>query len=124
MPPADRSTGRDLGEATVEAHIRSLVPGLSAAGRRGAAPAPPPPPGPVPVRGGGGRRSPPVILADPAAVAGSTITELAGRAETSLTSVSRFCRTLGLPGYAELRLALAAEAGRSRSRPWTEALSG
>ncbi len=102
MPPADRSTRSDLGEATVEAHIRSLVPGLSAAGRRIAA----------------------VILADPAAVAESTITELAGRAETSLTSVTRFCRTLGLPGYAELRLALAAEAGRSRSRPWTEALSG
>ncbi|NUR90367.1 MAG: MurR/RpiR family transcriptional regulator [Nonomuraea sp.] len=57
------------------------------------------------------------ILADPATVAGSTITELAERCGTSLTTITRFCRELGLAGYPELRLALAAEIGRTDSRP-------
>ncbi len=53
------------------------------------------------------------ILRDPAAVASSTIGELASRCGTSLPSVTRFCLALGLGGYAELRLALAAEGGRA-----------
>jgi DNA-binding MurR/RpiR family transcriptional regulator len=36
--------------------------------------------------------------------------------------VTRFCRALGLSGYAELRLALAAETGPSRSWAWAEDL--
>ncbi|MEV6281143.1 MurR/RpiR family transcriptional regulator [Kribbella sp. NPDC051770] len=56
------------------------------------------------------------VLRDPAAVASSTIGELAARCGTSLPSVTRFCLALGLPGYAELRLALAAESGRSWER--------
>lgn len=55
------------------------------------------------------------VLRDPAAVASSTIGELAARCGTSLPSVTRFCLALGLTGYAELRLALAAESGRSSS---------
>jgi len=53
------------------------------------------------------------VLRDPAAVASSTIGQLAARCGTSLPSVTRFCLALGLTGYAELRLALAAESGRS-----------
>ncbi|GAA1543339.1 MurR/RpiR family transcriptional regulator [Kribbella lupini] len=53
------------------------------------------------------------VLRDPAAVASSTIGELASRCGTSLPSVTRFCLALGLGGYAELRLALAAEGGRT-----------
>ncbi|MGV9304155.1 MurR/RpiR family transcriptional regulator [Nonomuraea sp. NPDC003727] len=57
------------------------------------------------------------ILAEPAAVAASTITELAERCATSLTTITRFCRELGLAGYPELRLALAAELGRTNASP-------
>ncbi|TWD75302.1 RpiR family transcriptional regulator [Kribbella amoyensis] len=57
------------------------------------------------------------VLRDPAGVASSTIGELATRCGTSLPSVTRFCLALGLAGYAELRLALAAESGRS-STSW------
>ena len=42
-----------------------------------------------------------------------TITELAERAGTSETTVIRFCRAMGFSGYPELRLTLAAEAGRA-----------
>lgn len=55
------------------------------------------------------------VLRDPVAVSSSTIGELAARCGTSLPSVTRFCLALGLSGYAELRLALAAESGRSSS---------
>lgn len=47
------------------------------------------------------------VLADPAAVINSSITELAERAGTSEPTVIRFCRKLGLGGYMELRLNLA-----------------
>lgn len=47
------------------------------------------------------------VLADPAAVISSSITELAERAGTSEPTVIRFCRKLGLGGYMELRLNLA-----------------
>jgi RpiR family carbohydrate utilization transcriptional regulator len=47
------------------------------------------------------------VLADPAAVITSSITELAERAGTSEPTVIRFCRKLGLGGYMELRLNLA-----------------
>ncbi|SEL91569.1 MurR/RpiR family transcriptional regulator [Nonomuraea pusilla] len=63
------------------------------------------------------RRIAETILAEPAAVAASTIGELAERCGTSLTTVTRFCRELGLTGYPELRLALAAELGRNDAAP-------
>jgi RpiR family transcriptional regulator, carbohydrate utilization regulator len=47
------------------------------------------------------------VLADPAAVITSSITELAEKAGTSEPTVIRFCRRLGLGGYMELRLNLA-----------------
>lgn len=53
------------------------------------------------------------VLADPVAVAASTISSLAQECATSETTVIRFCRAVGFTGYPPLRLALAAERGRS-----------
>ena len=53
------------------------------------------------------------VLADPAGVAASTISALAQECSTSETTVIRFCRAVGFTGYPPLRLALAAERGRS-----------
>ncbi|KRV48948.1 RpiR family transcriptional regulator [Wenjunlia vitaminophila] len=64
------------------------------------------------------------VLADPGLAEQSTISELARRCQTSLTSVTRFCRALGLAGYPQLRLALAADAGHHRSRGWAQEIGG
>ena len=53
------------------------------------------------------------VLTEPAAVAASTISSLARECATSETTVIRFCRAVGFAGYPALRLALAAEGGRS-----------
>jgi DNA-binding MurR/RpiR family transcriptional regulator len=82
---------------SLEARIHGLLPALSPAQRQVAD----------------------EVLRDPAAVASSTIGELAARCGTSLPSVTRFCVALGLSGYAQLRLALAAESGRS-SASWEQ----
>jgi DNA-binding MurR/RpiR family transcriptional regulator len=50
-------------------------------------------------------------VADPAGVAGKTIRELAQSCDTSETTVVRFCRAIGLRGYPELRIGLAAASG-------------
>ncbi len=76
---------------SLEVRIRGLLPALSPAQSRIAA----------------------EVLRDPSGVASSTIGQLAARCGTSLPSVTRFCLALGLSGYAELRLGLAAETGRS-----------
>lgn len=55
------------------------------------------------------------VLADPRTAAGLTISELATAARTSETTVLRFCRRLGLPGYPQLRLALAEESAHPRT---------
>ena len=55
------------------------------------------------------------VLANPRAAAALTISELATAATTSETTVLRFCRRLGLPGYPQLRLALAEESAQPRS---------
>lgn len=52
------------------------------------------------------------VADNPTRVIDSTITELATSCDTSVASVVRFCRAIGVPGYAELRRALAAEIGR------------
>lgn len=52
------------------------------------------------------------IADDPTVVVDSTITEIAALCETSVASVIRFCRKIGVEGYAALRMALAAELGR------------
>ena len=49
------------------------------------------------------------ILADPEAVMYQSVTQLAGSAETSLSTVVRFCRSIGLSGFQDLKLALARE---------------
>jgi DNA-binding MurR/RpiR family transcriptional regulator len=63
------------------------------------------------------RRVAELVLADPSAVARWTISELARQADTSETTVSRFCRALGLSGYPQLRLTLATEVGRLGAVP-------
>jgi DNA-binding MurR/RpiR family transcriptional regulator len=81
---------------TLLAHVRALTPNLAPAEQRVAA----------------------AIAADPAGVAAMTISELAAACRTSGTTVIRFCRAMGFPGYPELRLALAAaaQAGRETGR--------
>jgi DNA-binding MurR/RpiR family transcriptional regulator len=58
-----------------------------------------------------------VILSLPASAAHLTITELAGMADTSETTVVRFCRSLAFHSYPDLRIALAKEAGRATAVP-------
>lgn len=58
-----------------------------------------------------------VILSLPGSAAHLTITELAGMAETSETTVVRFVRSIGLGSYPELRIALAKAAGRAAAEP-------
>ncbi|WP_035876198.1 MurR/RpiR family transcriptional regulator [Cryobacterium sp. MLB-32] len=58
------------------------------------------------------RRVADAVIADPAVVLRQTISELAVTCKTSEPSVIRFCRTVGLSGYVQLRLALATEIGR------------
>jgi DNA-binding MurR/RpiR family transcriptional regulator len=60
------------------------------------------------------------VLADPRAAAALTISELADAAHTSETTVLRFCKRLGMPGYPQLRLALAAESAQPRLRTAAE----
>ena len=76
--------------------IRGLLPGLPEAQRAAAA----------------------LILDDPAAVARMTILDLADACGVSTGSITRFCRSLGLPGYAALRIALASDSGRSERETW------
>lgn len=56
------------------------------------------------------------VLADPVGASALTISRLAAAAETSETTVNRFCKTLGLAGYQQLRLSLAAETGGPATR--------
>jgi DNA-binding MurR/RpiR family transcriptional regulator len=58
------------------------------------------------------RRVADAVLADPAAAARLSISALSERASTSVTTVMRFCRTVGLANYPQLRLALAGAAAR------------
>jgi DNA-binding MurR/RpiR family transcriptional regulator len=57
------------------------------------------------------RRVAEAAVADPGGVAAKTITELAADCSTSETTVVRFCRAVGLKGYPDLRISLAAAAG-------------
>lgn len=49
---------------------------------------------------------------NPSIVVDCTINELAAACETSVASVVRFCRSIGVSGYAALRVSLATELGR------------
>lgn len=57
------------------------------------------------------------VLADPGGVAAMTISELAEVASTSETTVIRFCKQIGVPGYPQLRLQLAAQSAQENVRP-------
>src|SRR5918998_6073508 len=74
--------------------IRSLLPGLARAEQRVAK----------------------VVLENPSTVARRSITEVAEAAGTSETTVTRFCKAIGVGGYPELRIALAADTARSQAR--------
>jgi DNA-binding MurR/RpiR family transcriptional regulator len=54
------------------------------------------------------------VLADTSATATLTVTELAVASGVSEATVIRFCKAIGFAGYPQLRLALAAEAGRAQ----------
>jgi DNA-binding MurR/RpiR family transcriptional regulator len=87
--PAADSTVADRSPTTVRA--RGLLPSLSPAEQRVAR----------------------VVIDEAATAARLTISDLAERAGSSETTVIRFCRAMGFGGYSELRLTLAAEAGRA-----------
>ncbi|HEX5400820.1 MAG TPA: MurR/RpiR family transcriptional regulator [Pseudonocardiaceae bacterium] len=74
--------------------IRSLLPGLARAEQRVAH----------------------VVLENPGGVARRSITEVAEAAGTSETTVTRFCKAVGVSGYPELRIALAADTARAAAR--------
>lgn len=57
-----------------------------------------------------------VVARTPSIVVDSTITELAATCGTSVASVIRFCRAIGVDGYAALRMAVAAELGRESAQ--------
>lgn len=83
-------TTPEPGAAEVLIRIRSTVPSLAPAERRVAE----------------------VVLVDPLAASGRSIGALATEARTSVTTVMRFCRSVGFDNYPQLRLGLAAAAAR------------
>jgi len=94
------SANRDSGGLIV--HISGLLPSLSPAEQRVAR----------------------LVVADPAAAARRTITDLATAAETSEATVIRFCRSVGMEGYPQLRIRLAAEAARRVEPPDARVVGG
>ncbi|MEU4672400.1 MurR/RpiR family transcriptional regulator [Amycolatopsis sp. NPDC023774] len=88
-----QATVRDA-DASPLVRIRSLLPGLARAEQRVAK----------------------VVLEDPASVARRSITEVALSASTSETTVTRFCKAVGVGGYPQLRIALAADTARTEAR--------
>jgi DNA-binding MurR/RpiR family transcriptional regulator len=83
---------------TLLTHVRALTPNLAPAEQRVAA----------------------AVVHDPAGSAAKTISELAAQCRTSGTTVIRFCRAMGFPGYPELRLALAAAAHAAQVNGWDD----
>ena len=60
------------------------------------------------------------LLEHPQAPLTLSIGELAEQAGASPATVTRFCRTIGYPGYVELRVGIATDVGRSASLDsWT-----
>src|SRR5690349_10547904 len=64
------------------------------------------------------------ILNDPETAANASIVDLAERSGTSTATVTRFSRTLGFAGYANLRVAIATETGRAEQARWETDISG
>lgn len=90
----NRGEAQEHSESSPVVRIRSLLPGLARAEQRVAK----------------------VVLDDSATIARRSITEVAEAAGTSETTVTRFCKAIGLGGYPELRIALAADTARSAAR--------
>lgn len=57
-----------------------------------------------------------LVVADPSAAMGATVASLAKSAGVSEPTVVRFCRSLGLDGFSDLRLALARAEGEGATR--------
>src|ERR671915_546457 len=91
---ATADTPPDLAESSPLVRIRSLLPGLARAEQRVAN----------------------IVLGDPASIARRSITDVAEAAGTSETTVTRFCKAIGVGGYPELRIALAADTARTEAR--------
>jgi len=86
-----QATGQQRTGSDVIVRIRSLLPSLSPAEQRvGLA-----------------------VTSDPERAARLTISELAHLAETSEATVVRFCRSIDVPSYPDLRIAIATWAGRA-----------
>jgi len=65
------------------------------------------------------------LLEQPEAPLTLSIGELAERAGASPATVTRFCRTIGYPGYVELRVGIATDLGRSASfDSWATEIGG
>lgn len=62
------------------------------------------------------RRVAAAIRENPSIVLERTISELAASCGTSVASIVRFCRVLGLSGYAQLRMSLATELGKEAAQ--------
>lgn len=62
------------------------------------------------------RRLAKAIRDNPAIVLEKTISQIAEACGTSVASVVRFCRVVGVSGYAELRMALATELGKEAAQ--------
>lgn len=77
-------------QSTIEASARSFTPSL--------------------------RRIADTIRENPTIVLDSSISDLASNCQTSVASVVRFCRALGLSGYAQLRMTLATELGKEAAQ--------
>ena len=91
---ASAKSARESREASPLVRILSLLPGLARAEQRVAK----------------------VVLDNPQVVAHRSITEVAEAAGTSETTVTRFCKAIGVGGYPELRIALAADTARTAAR--------
>src|SRR5579863_1802995 len=62
------------------------------------------------------RRIADAIRDNPAIVLDMTISQIASACGTSVASVVRFCRALGVGGYPELRMSLATELGKEAAQ--------
>lgn len=62
------------------------------------------------------RRIAKAIRDNPAIVLEHTISQIAETCGTSVASVVRFCRAVGVSGYAELRMSLATELGKEAAQ--------
>ena len=64
------------------------------------------------------------LLEHPQAPLTLSIGELADQAGASPATVTRFCRTIGYPGYVELRVGIATDVGRATLDSWTTEIGG